>query len=36
MKFTEFLKNVFTKNIPLKLLAVAFAFVLSIFIGAAV
>ena len=36
MKFVEFLKNAFTKNIPLKLLAIGLAVVVSIIIGAAV
>ncbi len=35
MKFVEFLKNVFTKNIPWKLLAIGLAFVVAIIVGAA-
>ena len=36
MKFKEFLKNLFTKNIVWKLLAIGFAFILAIVLGAAV
>lgn len=35
MKFKEFMKNLFTKNITLKLIAIGFAFIISIVIGAA-
>lgn len=35
MKFKEFLKNLFTKNIVLKLCAIGFAFILTIVLGAA-
>ena len=34
MKFKEFLKNLFTKNIVMKLLAVGFAFLIAVVIGA--
>ena len=34
MKFLEVLKQFFTRNIPLKLLAVAFAFVVAIILCA--
>jgi len=35
MKFLEGLKKFFTRNIPLKLFAVAFAFVIAIVLSAA-
>lgn len=35
MKFKEFMKNLFTKNIVLKLCAICFAVVVTIIIGAA-
>ena len=35
MKFKQFMKNLFTKNIVLKLCAIAFAFVVAIVVGAA-
>ena len=34
MKFKEFLKNLFTKNIVMKLLAIGFAFLIAVVIGA--
>ena len=34
MKFKEFLKDLFTKNIVLKVLAIGFAFAVAIIIGA--
>ena len=34
MKFKEFLKNLFTKNIVLKVLAIGFAFVVAVIISA--
>lgn len=34
MKFKEFLKNLFTKNIVLKLCAIGFAFILAVVLGA--
>ena len=34
MKFKEFLKNLFTKNIVMKLLAIGFAFLVAIIISA--
>ena len=36
MKFKEFFKNLFTKNIVLKLLAIGFAFVVAVIVIAAV
>ena len=36
MKFKEFLKNLFTKNIVLKLLAIGFAFVVAVMLGASI
>lgn len=35
MKFKEFMKNLFTKNVLLKLVAIGFAFIISIVLGAA-
>lgn len=34
MKFVEFLKNVFVKNIGWKLLAIGMAFIVAIIVGA--
>ncbi len=34
MKFLETLKKIFTRNIPLKLLAVVFAFVIAVILNA--
>ena len=34
MKFKEFLKNLFTKNIVLKVLAIGFAFLVAVILGA--
>ena len=34
MKFREFLKNLFTKNIVLKVLAIGFAFLVAVIVGA--
>ena len=36
MKFKEFLKNLFTKNIAMKLLAIGFAFLVAVIVIAAV
>ena len=35
MKFKVFLKNLFTKNIVLKLLAIVFAFIIAVIVVAA-
>jgi hypothetical protein len=35
MKFKEFIKNLFTKNIVLKLCAIGLAFIIAVVVGAA-